>query len=109
MPFPFIGNRKCAILGPRSLAGFIAKPVVPPKESEEESSCEFHPEYTAWDRISAVAAAATQNDVTEHGDEVIGSQAVATGGTVRRRGQQRLPLRQSINDHIEEASQGYSQ
>jgi len=62
-----------------------------------------------WDRISAVATTATQNDVTEHGDEVIRSQAVAAGGTVRRRGQQRLPLRQSIDDHVEEASHGRSQ
>ena len=29
-PLPFIGSKKCMILGPKSLAGLIAQPVGPP-------------------------------------------------------------------------------
>ena len=32
LPFPLIGNIKCAIRGPRSRAGLIAYPVVPPSD-----------------------------------------------------------------------------
>ena len=31
LPFPFMGNKACIILGPRSRAGLIAYPVGPPK------------------------------------------------------------------------------
>ena len=32
MPFPAIGKMECISLGPKSLAGLMAKPVVPPSE-----------------------------------------------------------------------------
>jgi hypothetical protein len=88
------------------LRGQAAMPI---KESEHATGGQLHPQKSPGNGSLTIAAAAMKLKIAERRNKVFCRQAVVASLAMRRRIQDGLPPRQTVNAHIEEAAHCQSQ